>query len=122
MLDEDANSADGKSRYTLTENQTVLLVQDRRFAGMPNDAVRTLMYMDMAMDSDGMLGDTVLVNGSVLPKQDVANTLHRYRLYNVSNARTYKFALSDGSKFTIVGTAGIMGYFRVGDSGILGTQ
>ena len=84
----------------------VLLVQDRRFDGNVTDSVRNLRYKDMEMDMDGMLGDTILVNGSVVPKQEVSNTLHRYRLYNVSNARNYKFALSDGSKFTVIGTDG----------------
>jgi len=85
---------------------TVLLIQDRRFDGNITDPVRNLAYMNMAMDTDGMLGDTILVNGSVVPKQNVANNLQRYRLYNVSNARTYKFALSDGSPFRIIGTDG----------------
>jgi hypothetical protein len=69
------------------DNDTVLLVQDRRFDGNSTDAVRNLKYMNMAMDSDGMLGDTILVNGSVVPKQDVSQSLHRYRLYNL-NFRT----------------------------------
>jgi len=84
---------------------TILLVQDRRFTDTVN-GVRELAYKTADIDSDGMLGDTVLVNGSVLPKQEVSNTLHRYRLYNVSNARNYDFALSDGSDFTIIGTDG----------------
>ncbi|MDF1883173.1 multicopper oxidase domain-containing protein [Sulfurimonas sp. SAG-AH-194-C21] len=86
---------------------TVLLVQDRRFADLNTTTnVKELLYKNMAMDNDGMYGDTVLVNGSVLPKQEVSDTLHRYRLYNVSNARTYDFALNDGSDFTVVGTDG----------------
>ena len=86
---------------------TVLLVQDRRFADLNTSTnVRELLYKNRQMDSDGMLGDTVLVNGSVLPKQEVSNTLHRYRLYNVSNARNYDFALSDDSNFTVIGTDG----------------
>jgi len=84
---------------------TVLLVQDRRFTDEVN-GVRELAYKTMDMDNDGMLGDTVLVNGSVLPKQEVSNTKHRYRLYNVSNARNYDFALSDGSDFTVIATDG----------------
>ena len=87
------------------DKDTVLLVQDRRFSAQ-NNGVKTLAYKDMPMDSDGMYGDTILVNGSVMPKQEVSNTLHRYRLYNVSNARTYDFALSDGSDFMVVGTDG----------------
>lgn len=88
------------------DKDIVLLVQDRRFDGKLADKVRHLRYMDQQMDSDGMLGDTILVNGSVMPKQEVSDTKYRFRLYNVSNARTYKFALNDGSKFTVVGTDG----------------
>ena len=87
------------------EKDTTLLVQDRRFTA-EQEGVRELAYMSMEMDSDGMLGDTILVNGSVMPKQEVSDTLHRYRLYNVSNARNYDFALSDGGEFTIVATDG----------------
>ena len=85
---------------------TVLLVQDRRFDGKIGDVKRDLLYKNIEMDNDGMLGDTILVNGSVVPKQSVSNTLHRYRLYNVSNARNYDFALSDGSDFTVIATDG----------------
>ena len=89
------------------EKDTVLLVQDRRFTDAnATSGVKELAYKNMPMDSDGMLGDTILVNGSVVPKQDVNTTLYRYRLYNVSNARNYDFALSDDSNFTVVATDG----------------
>jgi len=82
-----------------------LLVQDRRF-GAEHNGVRELLYKNYEMDSDGMLGDLVLVNGSVMPKHEVSTTQYRYRLYNVSNARSYDFAFSDNRKFKIVGTDG----------------
>ena len=88
------------------ERDTILLVQDRRFSGTKDDAIRELLYMNKEHDVYGMLGDTILVNGSVMPKQEVSNTLHRYRLYNVSNARSYDFTLSDSSTFTVIGTDG----------------
>ena len=84
---------------------TVLLVQDRRF-GEEINGVKELLYMNEEDDILGMRGNTILVNGSVTPKQEVSNTKHRYRLYNVSNARNYDFALSDESNFTIVGSDG----------------
>jgi len=87
------------------ERDVVLLVQDRRFAPKIN-GVRELQYKTMEMDSDGMLGDVVLVNGSVVPKLEVGTAKYRLRLYNVSNARTYDFAFSDKRKFKIVGTDG----------------
>ena len=58
------------------------------------------------MDGDGMLGDVVLVNGSQSPKLEVGTGKYRLRLYNVSNAKNYDFAFSDGRAFTIVGTDG----------------
>ncbi len=82
-----------------------MLVQDRRFADEKN-GVRELEYMTQEMDSDGMLGDKVLVNGAILPKLDVETRQYRFRIYNTSNARTYDFALSDGAKFKVVGTDG----------------
>ena len=87
------------------DRDVVLLVQDRRFAKEVN-GVRELQYKTMNMDSDGMLGDTILVNGSVVPKQEVDTAQYRYRLYNVSNARNYDFAFSDGRKFKVVATDG----------------
>ena len=87
------------------DRDVVLLVQDRRFSKEAN-GVRTLEYKTMEMDSDGMLGDTILVNGSVVPKQEVDTAQYRYRLYNVSNARNYDFAFNDGRKFKVVATDG----------------
>jgi FtsP/CotA-like multicopper oxidase with cupredoxin domain len=106
LEDNITKTLEANNELPFGDKDTVLLVQDRRFDGNVTDSVRNLKYMDMEMDMDGMLGDTILVNGSVVPKQEVSNTLHRYRLYNVSNARNYKFALSDGSKFTVIGTDG----------------
>ena len=83
----------------------VLLVQDRRFATASN-GVRELQYKTMEMDSDGMLGDTILVNGSVVPKHEVDTAQHRLRLYNVSNARNYDFAFNDNRTFKVVATDG----------------
>lgn len=83
----------------------ILLVQDRRFDNEKN-GVRELKYMNYEMDSDGMLGDVVLVNGSEFPNLDVSTTQYRFRLYNVSNAKNYDFAFSDGRDFTVVATDG----------------
>jgi FtsP/CotA-like multicopper oxidase with cupredoxin domain len=82
-----------------------VLIQDRRFRNEVN-GVRQLAYKTMEMDSDGMLGDRILVNGAELPKLEVGTRQYRLRLYNTSNARSYDFALSDGSTFRVVGTDG----------------
>ena len=83
-----------------------MLIQDRRFNAKDANGVRTLAYKTMEMDNDGMLGDEILVNGAELPKLEVETRQYRFRLYNTSNARTYDFALHDGSTFKVVGTDG----------------
>jgi len=87
------------------DKDVVLLVQDRRF-DVKKNGVKKLLYKTKMMDADGMKGDTILVNGSVMPKLEVDTTQYRFRLYNVSNAKTYDFAFNDGRKFKIVGTDG----------------
>jgi len=87
------------------DQDVVLLVQDRRF-GAERNGIRELQYMNQNRDSDGMLGDVVLVNGSQFPNLDVATKQYRFRLYNVSNAKNYDFAFDDGREFTVVATDG----------------
>jgi len=59
----------------------------------------------------GVLGDTILVNGSPWPFMEVSNTRHRFRILNASNARRFELALDpeppDGSpSFVQVGSDG----------------
>ncbi|KYJ85945.1 multicopper oxidase family protein [Sulfurovum riftiae] len=105
LNDEISRELEQTNQLPSGEQDIVLLVQDRRF-GMENNGVKELLYMDQKMDGDGMLGDIVLVNGSQSPKMEVGTGKYRLRLYNVSNAKNYDFAFSDGRTFTIVGTDG----------------
>lgn len=60
--------------------------------------------------SNGMRGDTILVNGAPWPSMEVSNTRYRFRLLNASNARIYDLALDpsppDGRSFVQVGSDG----------------
>ena len=105
LEDEISKKLEADNMLPSGEKDIVLLVQDRRFDTEKN-GVRELLYKTKMMDTDGMKGDTILVNGSVMPKLNVETTQYRFRLYNVSNAKTYNFAFSDGRKFKIVGTDG----------------
>ncbi len=105
LEDNITKTLEAQNKLPSGDKDVVLLVQDRRFADEVN-GVRELLYMDKNMDILGMYGDDILVNGSIAPKHEVSNAQYRYRLYNVSNARNYNFALSDGSKFTVIGTDG----------------
>ncbi|KIF66516.1 copper oxidase [Streptomyces sp. AcH 505] len=62
---------------------------------------------------EGVTGDVVLVNGAAWPELEVSDTLHRFRIVNVSNARRYRFALEPGPR---TGS----GFVQIGsDSGLL---
>ncbi|MHB8776590.1 MAG: multicopper oxidase family protein [Anaerolineales bacterium] len=76
-----------------------LIIQDRIF-----DGNRQLVYAGDSMN--GVLGDTVLVNG----QRDASLTLkpaqYRLRLLNGSNARIYKLAWNNDTPFTVIATDG----------------
>jgi FtsP/CotA-like multicopper oxidase with cupredoxin domain len=54
----------------------------------------------------GILGKTIVVNGTLAPYQDVSTERVRLRLLNASNARVFQFAFDDGRSFDLVGTDG----------------
>jgi len=54
----------------------------------------------------GILGDILLVNGTMAPYHEVISERIRLRLLNASNARVYRFGLADGRPFALVGTDG----------------
>ncbi len=56
---------------------------------------------------EGVLGDTILVNGAPWPYMEVSNTKYRFRILNASNARRYELALEPGNApFVQVGSDG----------------
>ena len=77
-----------------------VIVQDRSFssdgafAGGP------------AMQFDGVLGDTILVNGTPRPYLDVTTERVRLRLLNGSSARMYDLSFDDGRAFDLIATDG----------------
>ncbi|MET0736420.1 MAG: multicopper oxidase domain-containing protein, partial [Microbacterium sp.] len=60
----------------------------------------------LGMQFDGVLGDTILVNGTAAPYLDVTTERVRLRLLNGSSARMYDFAFADGRAFDLVATDG----------------
>jgi len=77
-----------------------LIVQDKRFDGAQ------FGERSSVLGSLGILGDTVLVNGTVGPYLDVSTERVRLRILNASNARTFNFGLADDRSFAIVATDG----------------
>ena len=84
------------------EHELPLVLQDRRFGG-DNQLVFKRMMMD---DMNGVLGDRVLVNGLDDAAFKIAPRLYRLRIANMSNARIYKLAWSDGGPLRVIGADG----------------
>ncbi len=80
-----------------------LVIQDRSF-----DAGNQLVYLAAGMHDRmmGFIGRQVLVNGSIDYQRTVPRTAHRLRLFNGSNATTYRLRLGNGKPFTVIGTDG----------------
>ena len=76
-----------------------VIVQDKRFA---EDG--SLIEDDR--ERLGILGDTLLVNGTYGPYLDVSTERLRLRLLNGSTARTYDFGFSDQRDFAVIATDG----------------
>jgi FtsP/CotA-like multicopper oxidase with cupredoxin domain len=76
-----------------------IVVQDKTFDGDELSYRATLLGM-------GILGDQIVVNGTLAPYLDITTDRVRLRLLNASNARVYDFALADGRPFALVGTDG----------------
>jgi FtsP/CotA-like multicopper oxidase with cupredoxin domain len=54
----------------------------------------------------GLLGDTILVNGTYGPYLDVTTSKVRLRILNGSTARIYNFGFNDDRNFQLIGTDG----------------
>jgi len=76
-----------------------VVVQDKNFDGDRLDFGQSMLGM-------GILGDSIVVNGTLAPYQEVTTERVRLRLLNGSNARVYQFGFADGRDFALVGTDG----------------
>ena len=77
-----------------------VIVQDRSFHSDGSFAG------GLGMQFDGVLGDTILVNGTVAPYLEVGTERVRLRLLNGSSARMYDLAFADGRPFDLIATDG----------------
>lgn len=94
------DAAEDKIGLPAGDQDLTLAIQDRRV-----DAQNRFAYQRSMMDHmSGVLGDTILVNGRPNAGFRVERRPYRLRLANVSNARIYKLAWSDGSPLNVIGT------------------
>ena len=76
-----------------------LMISDRKF-----DSNGNLVYDTFNLD--GMLGDKYTVNGKIQPFFKVARRKYRFRLLVANPSRFYRFFLSNGDPFTVIGNDG----------------
>ncbi|GAB3796989.1 multicopper oxidase family protein [Virgibacillus kimchii] len=96
--DDNSNSLGLPNEYG--ENDIPLIFQDKIF-----DDNKQLNF-NAAMNDDGTIGDTLLINGTLNPKLTVNKEKVRLRLLNGSNARNYTFRLNTGDSFVQIATDG----------------
>jgi blue copper oxidase len=98
IVDDDQEAAlDLPRQYGV--NDIPVIVQDRRFG----DDGR---FVEGEHRATGLLGDTLLVNGTVGPYLKVTTERVRLRLLNASTARIYDFGLADDRRFAVIGSDG----------------
>ena len=78
-----------------------MIVQDRAFDG--DNQFEQPVPLGGSL---GVIGDEILVNGTLGPYFDVTTRLVRLRLLNGSNARLYNFGFADDRRFSLVATDG----------------
>ncbi len=84
------------------EYELPLVIQDKRVTTSGN-----FPYSPSDIDiMNGLLGETVLVNGVYAPYTEVIGRHYRLRIVNGSNGRIYNFRLSNNTAFTLIGTDG----------------
>ena len=77
-----------------------VIVQDKEFDGIELDTTPGLF------ENNGILGDTIVVNGTPGPYFDVTTERVRLRLLNASNARVYNFHFSDDREYDVIASDG----------------
>ncbi|GAB2473298.1 multicopper oxidase domain-containing protein [Promicromonospora xylanilytica] len=101
IVDDDAESSLALPRRYGVDDIPVI-VQDKTFDGRGR-------LVDSSRRDNGMIGDTILVNGTAGPVLAVTSELTRLRLLNASTARSYSFGFSDDREFSMI----------AGDGGLL---
>lgn len=83
-----------------------LIVQDKRFTDNGQLSLEPASFIDSlsGMGAFGILGDTILVNGTYDSHFEVTRSLTRFRLLNGSNARFYNFGFDDDRSFRVIAT------------------
>src|SRR5699024_12691845 len=88
----------GKDNYEYGKNDFPLIIQDKTFT-----EDKQLEYKAVR-DTDGTMGETLLINGTVKPKLTDGKEKVRLRLLNGSNIHNYTFKLSNSKAIEHIDT------------------
>lgn len=98
---DDEREASLKLPKTYGVDDLPLIVQDKKFTGDGQFDGGSSIFSNL-----GVLGDEILVNGTLSPYVDITNEAVRLRLLNGSGGRTFTFAFDDARDFDVIGTDG----------------
>jgi suppressor of ftsI len=102
IIIDDAKEPDLPDRYGVDD--IPLILQDKQFKSdgqLDEDHVESETF--------GVLGNSILVNGTFSPRFQVTTRAVRFRILNASNARVYRVGFADNRTFHVVGTdAGLL--------------
>ncbi|WP_078616278.1 multicopper oxidase family protein [Streptomyces albus] len=103
LLEDEHSEASGLPN-TYGVDDVPLIIQDRAFEDDGSFSLRGASFAESlaGVGSLGVLGDTILVNGTRDPHLPVSTRLVRLRILNGSNARVYDLGLTDGRAFHLV--------------------
>jgi len=102
------NSSKKKSELPEGKYEIPIVIQDRSFLtdgsfSFYNEGINPDIHPYWVPE---FVGNTIMVNGSVWPDLNVERRQYRFRLLNGSNARFYNLYMSNGMRFTQIGTDG----------------
>jgi len=103
---DDANSDGLNLPHEYGVDDIPLVVQDRQFDRSGQFVYRLRGPNGTLPAAAGMLGDTILVNGTRAPYVEVPQTLIRLRVVNGSDGRRYDFGFADHRAFQQIATDG----------------
>lgn len=92
LIDDPAEAPELPDTYGVDD--IPLIVQDKSF-----DDDGSIEESTPTFSNVGILGDTVVVNGTTNPHLDVTTERVRFRVLNASNARVYNLGFPDGREF-----------------------
>lgn len=98
---DDHNPASASLPHTYGVDDLPVIVQDKKF-----DEGGRLQFRPDPVSPSGLLGDTILVNGTLRPHHIVTSERIRLRLLNASTARVYSFGFADSQTFATIASDG----------------